>query len=466
MNVLMRYTMTFCEEHFNILRNHLFEVSTVEQAAFVMCNESVTENETRLLVTSVYPIKTEDILEQTAVNIMISASVYARYFQIAHRTKKSFFLVHSHPDGHLSFSEQDDEIEPPVFIAAHARIPNRIHGSLLMNNRESIAGRVWVHGQDGIQPVQLERIRVIGEQYRFFLAQDPDFNLSAFDRHIRAFGEDMQKLLHTLHVGVVGASGTGSPLIEELIRLGVGTISVYDDEKISLTNLTRIHGSTKAWVGEFKVDLMHQMAEEIGFGTQVIRNPDRIYKENVAKTLRDCDVIFGCTDDDMGRIILSQIALRYYIPLIDMGVKVLSSQEKQIMNDILTRITFVQPGYGCLICADIADGTRAANDTLSDEERDRLAKDGYVPGLQDPDPTVITYTTGVASAAVAEFIHRLIGLNVGRDKSRIYHLAKERRFISSVVRPKHTCTCGSESVIGRGDSTKIFLDLFWPSNTN
>ena len=41
-----------------------------------------------------------------------------------------------------------------------------------------------------------------------------------FDRQVRAFGADIQELLATLRIGIVGNGGTGSPVAEQLIRLG------------------------------------------------------------------------------------------------------------------------------------------------------------------------------------------------------------------------------------------------------
>ena len=58
-----------------------------------------------------------------------------------------------------------------------------------------------------------------------------------------------------VRVGVVGAGGTGSAVIEQLARLGVGELVIFDDDTIDETNLTRIHGATVADVGRAKAEL-------------------------------------------------------------------------------------------------------------------------------------------------------------------------------------------------------------------
>jgi hypothetical protein len=38
-------------------------------------------------------------------------------------------------------------------------------------------------------------------------------------------------------------------------------------------------------------------------------------------------------------------------------------------------------------------------------------REGYAPELEDPDPAVIMFTTGIAARATGEFVHMLTGFN-------------------------------------------------------
>jgi hypothetical protein len=84
-----------------------------------------------------------------------------------------------------------------------------------------------------------------------------------------------------------------------------------------------------------------------------------ITSPETAKALRDCDVIFGCTDDEWGRSILSKLAIDYYIPVLDMGVKI-DSMEGSIIS-VQGRVTTLLPGAACLFCRGriTAEGVRA-----------------------------------------------------------------------------------------------------------
>jgi len=107
-----------------------------------------------------------------------------------------------------------------------------------------------------------------------------------------------------------------------LTRLGVGRISVFDGESLDTSNVTRVHGSGRGDAGKHKAVLQAEHVAQIGLGTQVTAWPKHIDDEATAKRLRQCDVVFGCTDLQGPRAILVRLALRYFIPVFDMAVKV------------------------------------------------------------------------------------------------------------------------------------------------
>ena len=68
-----------------------------------------------------------------------------------------------------------------------------------------------------------------------------DQQLDRYARHIvlRDIGGSGQAKLLGSHVLLIGAGGIGCPAIQYLAAAGVGTISVVDDDKVSLSNLQR-----------------------------------------------------------------------------------------------------------------------------------------------------------------------------------------------------------------------------------
>ena len=72
-------------------------------------------------------------------------------------------------------------------------------------------------------------------------------------------------------MAVVGCSGTGSPLIEQLARLGVGRIVIVDPDHVETKNLNRIVNSTRedAYLRRPKVEVLARAIAAMGFDTEL-----------------------------------------------------------------------------------------------------------------------------------------------------------------------------------------------------
>ena len=98
-------------------------------------------------------------------------------------------------------------------------------------------------------------------------------SLPVFDRQIRAFGQDIQKQLKRMIVGVVGLGGTGSAITEQLIRLGVGELLIADKQRFEKSNVNRVYGSKVSDDDKYKTEILKRLADDIGLGTKVIPLP-------------------------------------------------------------------------------------------------------------------------------------------------------------------------------------------------
>lgn len=457
----MTYSVTFLEEVYNSATTHLFYDKGVEQAGYFFGRVSITERETRFILREFTPVERTHILSQKRDGITIAGISYVRAIQHADRTKQSFWFVHSHPEKFNEFSEQDDREEPQLFRTAAIRIDSQsLHGSMIFPLGGSPVARVWTDG-GVVGAVRL--IRIVGGRFRFFSESKTEAALPEFvDRQVRAFGPDIQRTLQRLHIAVVGAGGTGSAVCEELIRLGVGELSVYDPQELEESNVNRVYGSSVRDKGIAKVELIRRAAEFIGVGTVVHPHCATIYDREVAMTLREADVIFGCTDDDFGRAILNQLALRYCIPLIDMGVLV--DSEKQTIRSVCGRVTTVYPGTACLLCRKRVTPERIRRDSLlhfNPAEAEGLQREGYAPELEETAPAVIPFTSSIGSTAVTELLHRLTGfMHSGRTATEIIHSFDREDIGHNSVPPKSECLCGAPQILGIGD-TRDFLGMKW-----
>jgi molybdopterin/thiamine biosynthesis adenylyltransferase len=463
-----RFTLSMLEAHLSTLTEALFDGSGDERGAYLICGVARMQSEVRLLVREVIPVRMDEILAASPISLSITGSSFVRAMKRADLKRAAFVFAHSHPTGFPDFSPQDDSEERKLFQTAYGRVHHEgPHGSLLMAVPDQPRGRVWL--SDGTTaPIGV--IRVLGNRFRF-LHNTADWqgegervrDLTFFDRQIRAFGSDLQPLLRSLTVGVVGAGGTGSCVIEQLIRLGVGRLVIADPQEFDPTNVNRVYGSNASDESIAKVEIAARMAAEIGLGTQVTLVPQSITRLSAFRELRDCDVVFGCTDDERGRSILGRLSVWYYVPVFDMGVKI--DSDSGAIRSIQGRVTTLMPGRACLLCRGRIAGRLREEAVIETDpgEAERLRREGYLPELEDPAPAVIPFTTTVAASAIAEFLHRLTGfLGDDRKSSEVLHRIDETRLSTNNPPSRPGCMCSDPSKWGRGDVAPP-LGLTWAS---
>jgi hypothetical protein len=185
-----------------------------------------------------------------------------------------------------------------------------------------------------------------------------------------------------------------------------------------------------------------------------------ITDETVAQNLASADVIFGCTDDNSGRLVLSRLPTYALSVLIDCGV-LLSSDSNGKLVGIDGRVTVVTPENACLLCRGRIDLRRAAAERMTPEEHAARLREGYAPALAGIEPAVVTYTSAVAAAAVSELVERLVHYGVDPVPSEVLLRLHDREISTNRAEPKqqHYCdpAAGKIGLI----TASPFLELTW-----
>jgi molybdopterin/thiamine biosynthesis adenylyltransferase len=456
----MIYSLTFTQRDYEYLTAHLLTNRSTEKAAYLLCGFSVTGEETRLLVQEVIPVEESDIEESSSVHMKIKSSSYVRALKKASDTKRAIIFIHSHPLGAVSHSVQDDKEEIELSRVAYLRVGGvPIHGSLVFSDYDKPRGRVW-HKEGGVSPMYV--VRVIGKRFSFYYSEDIEVSSEYFDRHIRALSESVQKVLQRLKIGIVGLGGTGSAVVEQLVRLGVGTVLIFDPDKFELTNINRIYGSRAQDAGLKKVDITERHINEIGLPVRVRKFDSSISNELTAKELRNCDLVFGCTDDHYGRMIISKLSTYYHIPVLDVGVSVDSSES--IISAIQGRISVVSPDDPCLVCSSVINPDLVRSEIeekINPEEANKKRKEGYLVELPGTAPSVIPFTSIVSSGAIIELLHRIAGiLKEPRSGSLLVHRFDHSEVRTLSKKKMESCSCNDKAIQGKGD-TDLFLGMTW-----
>ena len=82
--------------------------------------------------------------------------------------------------------------------------------------------------------------------------------LNQFSRTELLFGKEAMDYLFNAKVAVFGIGGVGGYVCEALIRSGVKSFDLIDDDKVCLTNLNRQIIATRKTIGKYKADMMKE----------------------------------------------------------------------------------------------------------------------------------------------------------------------------------------------------------------
>lgn len=87
--------------------------------------------------------------------------------------------------------------------------------------------------------------------------------LNQFSRTQLLLGNKAMDKLKDSRVAVFGIGGVGGYVCEALVRSGVGSFDIIDDDKVCLTNINRQITATRKTVGMYKADVMKERMLEI-----------------------------------------------------------------------------------------------------------------------------------------------------------------------------------------------------------
>jgi adenylyltransferase/sulfurtransferase len=137
---------------------------------------------------------------------------------------------------------------------------------------------------------------------------------------LRDIGGAGQTKLLSSHVLLIGAGGIGCPAIQYLAAAGVGTISVMDDDVVSLSNLQRQVLYSAKQIGEPKVDAAHAAVAQLNPDVQFHDIKQRIGPDTSVEILNNVDVVIDGSDNFTTRLIVNDLCLAAKIPLVSAAI--------------------------------------------------------------------------------------------------------------------------------------------------
>jgi len=391
------------QPQFNTLRAHLFPGDGLEAAAILICGRAGLTR-SRVCVRDFILVPYDECSERSNVRISWPGHRVEEAMDRAEVTDDSVILLHSHPGGFYGFSDVDEQSDARTVPALFQALPGGPHGSAIMTPDGAICARLY--GCPGANPIGL-RTTLIGEDITDL---SPEGLLPVI-----AFSDSMRASLSRQTACVVGVSGTGSLVAEMLARLGIGQLILVDFDIVEEKNLNRIINSTKrdAQTKKMKVAMMAEAIRTYRSDIEIIEVEKTISDPMAIESASGADAMFSCVDSAEGRLFCDHIAQCALVPLIDVGVTIptrLSPDGSRLIADVCGRIDYVRPDGPSLQDRKVVTPEALRREYLlrhAPEEAEEQLKEGYLKGIPDEAPSVISLNMRAASAAVNEWLSRL-----------------------------------------------------------
>jgi proteasome lid subunit RPN8/RPN11 len=401
-----RETLVLTGRDHRVLKTHLICGDGKEAAAILLCKPTSGPRR-RLLVNDVMLVPHDACPVRTPVRIVWPGEYIEAAIDQAERYGLLVILIHSHPGGWLEFSEVDDASDLVTMPALLAAVGNQ-HGSAIMTPDGAIRARLY-DNEMATKPVDL--VTVAGDDIHYW------WNSSISDAELAPwplpFTSGMRDQLQRLSFAVIGVSGTGSLTAEQLARMGAN-VTLVDFDHVEHKNLNRIINSTlaDADANRLKVEVFAEAVDAYRGPGAALAITATITSREAVLAVSQCDVIFSCVDTHEARQVADLIASSFLIPLFDVGVVIPTRKAREAgvaIGDVCGRIDYIQPGGSTLADRGVftpeslrAEWLRKANPKAAEEEQEA----GYIRGLSEQAPSVISLNMRASSAVVMEYIAR------------------------------------------------------------
>ncbi len=331
------------------------------------------------------------------ISAVISQAIEAR---------AGLMFVHAHPDPAHPPALSPTDVQ--AMEALGSGIGSMLDGPFAAAVVHPDGWAAAVYSEEGLVPV--DRIVAMSRTVRWLAGSIVERSWSQSPLDIRqrdALGR-AHDVLRALTVAVVGVGGLGSPIAEQLVRMGIRRIILVDPDVLDTpSNLRRVFGARavdlRTTVPPRKVDVVGRHLEDLGLDTEVVRIFGDVRSSSAFRWLLDADVVVSATDTHGSRATVNDLAGAYFLPVIDVGVRA-GAKANGDLAGLAAEVRILTPTTPCLWCRRAISADMIRGENLPSAERDRLVKEGYlVAGVGEPEPSVIALTVlgaGLATSAM------------------------------------------------------------------
>ena len=390
-----------------VLQEIVYREGAHEYVAFGLVSHAHLGGRDTLLLRRVLPLDEEAYRNEPGHGAAWDGMAMVPVIEEAMNEGLGIILFHAHAHrGRPSLSRDDRTSARRLLPMFRQRVPSRPHGSIVLS-RTHAGGIILMPGE--MQPRTAIVVRWYGAAISRWPASEetitpPDDPI--FQRQALVVGGMGQEILRRARVAVVGLGGGGSHIVQQLAHLGIGEVIAIDPDRVERSNRHRLVGLRwlDVWLKRRKVDVMRRLVRRVGTGSRFLCIPVKVPEPEAVEALKAADIIVGCLDNLHARLDLQDLAWRFLIPYVDIGVSIRPIEDVRdggprvvIGGNVITLI----PGGFCLWCCGFLSEEKLALE-LSGPNR------SYFQNGQG-EAQVVSLNGIIASQAVSEVLQLLTG---------------------------------------------------------
>ena len=142
-----------------------------------------------------------------------------------------------------------------------------------------------------------------------------DLNKSQIERFSRQLvlkniGANGQKKILSTKILVVGVGGLGCPAAESLVRAGIGTIGLIDNDIVNLSNIHRQSLFNSKDIKKSKVSVAAKKLKEINPNTKIKTYKSRLTKKNIENIIKNYEIIIDGSDNFKTKFLINDYCIK------------------------------------------------------------------------------------------------------------------------------------------------------------
>ena len=138
------------------------------------------------------------------------------------------------------------------------------------------------------------------------------FQIERFSRQLvlKNIGPKGQKKILSSKVLIVGIGGLGCPAAENLVRAGIGTIGLIDNDIVNLSNIHRQSLFVTKDVKKPKVSVAAKRLKEINPLTKIETYKSRLNEKNIQNIIKNYEVIIDGSDNFKTKFLINDCCMK------------------------------------------------------------------------------------------------------------------------------------------------------------